>query len=107
MVLNELCFVVFLFCYTEKTRWTYDGQRQRQREREERDSRVSKRTRSLQYICTSPEHKTELTGSAGAGILAKAGRGGEPPLSAFEEARAATTERLRRGATARDAIVVV
>jgi hypothetical protein len=56
------------------------------------------------------EHHTTnidgLTGSDGAGILTKAGRGGAPPFKAFVAVRAVTTDRRRRGVSARDAMVL-
>jgi hypothetical protein len=54
----------------------------------------------------SPQpQQVALTGSEGAGILAKAGKGGLPPLKAFEDARDAATDRRRMGTSDRDAMV--
>ena len=45
------------------------------------------------------------TGSEGAGILAKAGSGGVPPLRALLAVLAVATDRRRSGVSARDAMV--
>ena len=48
-----------------------------------------------------------LTGSEGAGIRAKAGMGGVPPLKAFVCVRVVTIDRRRRGTKARVAMVTI